>query len=191
MSDTQPVLMDDTLIERWVDSSSTLLYDVSIDRLVAAIPEYQVEEKLKEVCSDYQQCIAKLENERVDLMKGMAGTYFRGYADSEAKKNDLACELQDALDGMRGIAKDRLARIAELEQRVAELEQEGEWEPVIYSTFIDDDSHDESYLLVTLGGTQLEIGTDPTNDGVTVNLPSDYRLCRRTRPATAQEARNE
>ena len=52
--------------------------------------------------------------------------------------------------------------------------------PVVYSTFVEDQTHNDTYLLITLGGTQLEIGSDPTFDGKTVNLPSDLRLCRLT-----------
>lgn len=59
------------------------------------------------------------------------------------------------------------------------------WMPVVYSTFVEDQTHNDTYLLITLGGTQLEIGSDPTFDGKTVNLPSDLRLCRLTDDAAA------
>lgn len=104
---------------------------------------------------------------------------------------------------MRQIRDDCLADRAALRAQVAALKQQlsvcseyadkvtaerdaaREWQPVIYSTFIEDQSYDESYLLVTLQGTQLEIGRDPTADGVTVNLPSDYRLCQRKEKGAA------
>lgn len=70
------------------------------------------------------------------------------------------------------------ARVWELDAELAALRAEARYAPVVYSTFVEDQSHNDTYLLVTLGGTQLEMGTDPTAGGVTVNLPSDMRLCR-------------
>lgn len=73
---------------------------------------------------------------------------------------------------------------------LARLRELVQWEPLVYSTFIVDQSYNDTYLLATLGGTQLEIGTDPTADGVTVNLPSSMRLCRRNPNAQPQEDTN-
>lgn len=118
-------------------------------------------------------------------------------------------EAKRTFDAMKKVRDDLNARIAELqtlidndavayittltakEARIAALEaQLGEakrWEPVIYSTFVEDQSHNDTYLLITLGGTQLEIGTDPTSNGPTVNLPSDLRLCRRAEKGADDE----
>jgi hypothetical protein len=77
-------------------------------------------------------------------------------------------------DGGRELESERDALRTEL----AAVRAEKRYVPVDYSTFVDDQSYNDTYLLVTLGGTQLEIGTDPTEGGKTVNLPSDMRLCR-------------
>lgn len=71
------------------------------------------------------------------------------------------------------------AQIDELRAQLAEREQ---WEPVRYSTFVEDQLHNDTYLLITLDGSHLEIGDDVegvTSDGRTVVLPSNIRLCRR------------
>lgn len=68
--------------------------------------------------------------------------------------------------------------VDDVREQLAALRAEARWEPVVYSTFVEDQSYNDTYLLITLGGTQLEMGTDPTADGKTVNLPSDMRLCR-------------
>lgn len=80
------------------------------------------------------------------------------------------CELVDA-----ALAFAREQR--QLAERTPQV-QRGGYVPVRYSTFVEDQSYNDTYLLVTLDGSQLEIGRDPTLDGVTVNLPSDMRLCR-------------
>lgn len=87
---------------------------------------------------------------------------------------EVACLLHNAMNQEGAYWVNRLA---ELE---AQLAARWEWEPVVYSAFIGDHSHNDTYLISTLGGTQLEIGTDPTAGGLTVNLPSSIRLCRRT-----------
>jgi ornithine cyclodeaminase/alanine dehydrogenase-like protein (mu-crystallin family) len=46
------------------------------------------------------------------------------YEAALAEKEALVSELQDALDGMRGIAKGRLEKIAELEAQVRKLKAE-------------------------------------------------------------------
>lgn len=94
--------------------------------------------------------------------------------------------LIDDLRAQVAALKQQLSVCSEYADKVtAERDAAREWQPVIYSTFIEDQSYDESYLLVTLQGTQLEIGRDPTADGVTVNLPSDYRLCQRKEKGAA------
>lgn len=88
--------------------------------------------------------------------------------------------LGDACAVMQQMRDEMQTTIAALRQELAARQ----WEPVHYSTFVEDQCHNETYLLITLDGSSLEIGTDPTRNGVTVQLPSDMRLCRKR---TAQE----
>lgn len=128
-------------------------------------------EALNQRIAELEACNNELESK--SLME------FATVRNTIAEKDKLIAELEAASAMLRQSRDALLEQLERATHGQIRLEAQAEWEPAIYSTFIDDDSHDETYLLATLGGTQLEIGTDPTSDGVTVNLPKEYRLCRR------------
>lgn len=105
-------------------------------------------------------------------------------------------ELQDALDGMRGIAQQRQKRVEELEAASAmlrqsrdalleqlerathgqiRLEAQLEWEPLPNGRY---DGADVYYYFYLLGG-ELCVFEAETGDGWPLQLPDNIRLCRR------------
>lgn len=181
-NETEQVWSDERISERAKYWQGILIGHANFD------PDTWIEAAMLEVRDDYEARLRQVEAERDNL----AACIDRGMQLDKEREDEIAdlrqerttlrqenATLRRQVEELTACADPEALTIAYGKGRADGQKDATRWEPVVYSTFIEDQSGDESYLLVTLQGTQLEIGTDPTADGVTVNLPSYIRLCQR------------